>query len=163
MKGWLFLVIAIVGEVIATSALKSSEGFTKLAPSAVVIIGYGIAFYFLSLVLKSIPVGVAYAVWSGLGVVIITAIAWLLHGQKLDAWGFVGMGLIIAAFLLARSPSWNPWGVRRHAHLALVHTSIEHSRDWCRSLLILNCQELAAQQPLRPINWCSRLLKMTQR
>ncbi|MDJ1452505.1 DMT family transporter, partial [Enterobacter hormaechei] len=70
------------------------EGFTKLAPSAVVIIGYGIAFYFLSLVLKSIPVGVAYAVWSGLGVVIITAIAWLLHGQKLDAWGFVGMGLI---------------------------------------------------------------------
>lgn len=62
MKGWLFLVIAIVGEVIATSALKSSEGFTKLAPSAVVIIGYGIAFYFLSLVLKSIPVGVAYAV-----------------------------------------------------------------------------------------------------
>ncbi len=59
MKGWLFLVIAIVGEVIATSALKSSEGFTKLAPSAVVIIGYGIAFYFLSLVLKSIPVGVA--------------------------------------------------------------------------------------------------------
>ncbi|OPE26163.1 resolvase [Pseudomonas aeruginosa] len=57
---------------------------------------------------------------------------------------------------------WNPWGVRRHAHLALVHTSIEHSRDWCRSLLILNCQELAAQQPLRPINWCSRLLKMTR-
>ncbi|RRW09096.1 resolvase [Stutzerimonas stutzeri] len=57
---------------------------------------------------------------------------------------------------------WNPWGVRRHAHLALVHTSIEHSRDWCRSLLILNCQELAAQQPLRPINWCSRLLKMTK-
>ncbi|MDT8714832.1 QacE family quaternary ammonium compound efflux SMR transporter (plasmid) [Pseudomonas aeruginosa] len=102
MKGWLFLVIAIVGEVIATSALKSSEGFTKLAPSAVVIIGYGIAFYFLSLVLKSIPVGVAYAVWSGLGVVIITAIAWLLHGQKLDAWGFVGMGLIIAAFAVGR-------------------------------------------------------------
>ncbi|OPD84592.1 resolvase [Pseudomonas aeruginosa] len=53
--------------------------------------------------------------------------------------------------------------LRRHAHLALVHTSIEHSRDWCRSLLILNCQELAAQQPLRPINWCSRLLKMTTR
>ncbi|RRF11081.1 QacE family quaternary ammonium compound efflux SMR transporter [Klebsiella pneumoniae] len=104
MKGWLFLVIAIVGEVIATSALKSSEGFTKLAPSAVVIIGYGIAFYFLSLVLKSIPVGVAYAVWSGLGVVIITAIAWLLHGQKLDAWGFVGMGLIIAAFFARPIP-----------------------------------------------------------
>ncbi len=89
MKG-LFLVIAIVGEVIATSALKSSEGFTKLAPSAVVIIGYGIAFFFLSLVLKSIPVGVAYAVWSGLGVVIITAIdrfaSWAkaVDAQKLD-------------------------------------------------------------------------------
>ena len=55
----------------------------------------------------------------------------------------------------------NPWGVGRHAHLALVHTSIEHSRDWCRSLLILDCQELAAQQPLHSINWCSRLLKMT--
>ncbi|HBW9766601.1 TPA: QacE family quaternary ammonium compound efflux SMR transporter, partial [Klebsiella pneumoniae] len=95
-----FLVISIVGEVIATSALKSSEGFTKLAPSAVVIIGYGIAFYFLSLVLKSIPVGVAYAVWSGLGVVIITAIAWLLHGQKLDAWGFVGMGLIVSGVVV---------------------------------------------------------------
>lgn len=109
MKGWLFLVIAIVGEVIATSALKSSEGFTKLAPSAVVIIGYGIAFYFLSLVLKSIPVGVAYAVWSGLGVVIITAIAWLLHGQKLDAWGFVGMGLIIAAGTVAKLAMRQPF------------------------------------------------------
>nr|WP_282562022.1 MULTISPECIES: multidrug efflux SMR transporter [Providencia] len=101
--------------IVTKSENKCTEGFTKLAPSAVVIIGYGIAFYFLSLVLKSIPVGVAYAVWSGLGVVIITAIAWLLHGQKLDAWGFVGMGLIIAAFLLARSPSWKslrrptPW------------------------------------------------------
>ena len=109
-----FLVIAIVGEVIATSALKSSEGFTKLAPSAVVIIGYGIAFYFLSLVLKSIPVGVAYAVWSGLGVVIITAIAWLLHGQKLDAWGFVGMGLIIAAFCSPDPHRGSRCGGRRH-------------------------------------------------
>ncbi len=115
MKGWLFLVIAIVGEVIATSALKSSEGFTKLAPSAVVIIGYGIAFYFLSLVLKSIPVGVAYAVWSGLGVVIITAIARLLHGQKLDAWGFVvGMGLIIAAFCSPDPHRGSRCGGRRH-------------------------------------------------
>ncbi|UMX89814.1 multidrug efflux SMR transporter [Klebsiella pneumoniae] len=113
MKGWLFLVIAIVGEVIATSALKSSEGFTKLAPSAVVITVMASHFIFFS-GSKSIPVGVAYAVWLGLGVV-ITAIAWLLPWAKLDAWGFVGMGLIIAAFLLARSPSWKslrrptPW------------------------------------------------------
>jgi len=100
MKGWFFLAIAILGEVIATSALKSSEGFTKFAPSVVVVIGYGIAFYFLSLVLKTIPVGVAYAVWSGLGVVMVTGIAWLLHGQKLDAWGFVGIGLIVSGVVV---------------------------------------------------------------
>jgi multidrug transporter EmrE-like cation transporter len=95
MKSWLFLIIAIIAEVIATSALKYSEGFTKLGPSAIVIAGYGIAFYFLSLVMKTIPVGVAYAVWSGLGVVLIAAAAWILHGQKLDAWAFVGMGFIV--------------------------------------------------------------------
>ena len=95
MKNWLFLAIAIVGEVVATSALKSSEGFTKLLPSAVVLVGYGVAFYFLSLALKSIPVGIAYAVWAGLGIVLVAAIAWLFHGQKLDGWALVGMGLII--------------------------------------------------------------------
>lgn len=96
MKSWLFLVLAIIAEVIATSALKSSEGFSKLVPSAIVVVGYGIAFYFLSLVMKTIPVGVAYAVWSGLGIVLIAAAAWILHGQKLDAWAFVGMGLIVS-------------------------------------------------------------------
>lgn len=96
MKSWLFLAIAIVAEVVATSALKSSEGFTRLGPSALVVAGYGVAFYFLSLVLKTIPVGVAYAVWSGLGIVLIAAVAWLVHGQKLDAWAFVGMGLIVS-------------------------------------------------------------------
>jgi small multidrug resistance pump len=95
MKNWLFLAIAIVGEVVATSALKSSEGFTKLLPSAIVLVGYGVAFYFLSLALKSIPVGIAYAVWAGLGIVLVAAIAWLFHGQKLDAWALLGMGLII--------------------------------------------------------------------
>jgi multidrug transporter EmrE-like cation transporter len=96
MKNWLFLTIAIFAEVVATSALKSSEGFTRLVPSAVVVVGYGVAFYFLSLVLKSIPVGIAYAVWSGLGIVLVAAIAWIVHGQKLDAWAFVGMGLIVS-------------------------------------------------------------------
>ena len=96
MKNWLFLTIAISSEVIATSALKSSEGFTRLAPSFIVVAGYGAAFYFLSLTLKSIPVGIAYAVWSGLGIVLVTAIAWILHGQKLDFWGFVGIGLIVS-------------------------------------------------------------------
>lgn len=73
--GYLFLAIAIVAEVIATSALKASEGFSDPAPSAVVVLGYGTAFYFLSLVLKTIPVGVAYAIWSGMGIVLITLVA----------------------------------------------------------------------------------------
>ena len=97
MKSWLFLAVAIIGEVAATSALKSSDGFTKLAPSAVVVVGYGVAFYFLSLALRSIPVGIAYAVWAGLGIVLVAGIAWLLHGQKLDAWALVGIGLIVSA------------------------------------------------------------------
>jgi len=96
MKSWLFLAIAICGEVIATSALKSSQGFTRLVPSLIVVTGYAVAFYFLSLVLRTIPVGIAYAVWSGLGIVLVTAIAWVLHGQKLDAWAFVGIGLIVS-------------------------------------------------------------------
>lgn len=96
MKSWLFLAVAIVGEVIATSALKSSNGFTRLVPSVTVVVGYGVAFYFLSLALKSIPVGIAYAVWAGLGIVLVAAIAWIVHGQKLDPWAFVGMGLIVS-------------------------------------------------------------------
>jgi|SRR5436305_1321 len=96
LKIWLFLATSIISEVIATSALKSSEGFTRLVPSFIVVAGYAAAFYFLSLTLKSIPVGIAYAVWSGLGIVLVTAIAWVLHGQKLDMWGFVGVGFIIS-------------------------------------------------------------------
>ncbi|GHV58998.1 quaternary ammonium compound efflux SMR transporter QacE delta 1 [Campylobacterota bacterium] len=96
MKNWLFLAIAICGEVIATSALKSSSGFTKLVPSVVVVVGYALAFYFLSLALRSIPMGVAYAVWAGLGIVLLLAIAWIFYGQKLDFWAFVGIGLIVS-------------------------------------------------------------------
>lgn len=96
MKHWTLLAIAIVAEVIATSALKSSEGFSRWLPTTVVVLGYGLAFYCLSLALKSIPVGIAYAVWSGVGIVLVVAIAWLMHGQKLDAWAFVGISLIIS-------------------------------------------------------------------
>ena len=96
MSNYLFLAIAIISEVIATSALKSSSGFTKLVPSVIVVTGCAAAFYFLSITLKTIPVGIAYAVWSGLGVVLVTAVAWVLHGQKLDSWGFVGIGLIVS-------------------------------------------------------------------
>lgn len=96
MESWLFLAVAIAGEVVATSALKSSHGFTRLLPSVVVVTGYSIAFYFLSLALKAIPVGVAYAVWAGAGIALVTAIAWWVHGQRLDVWGFVGIGLIVS-------------------------------------------------------------------
>ncbi|MFV0478228.1 MAG: Qac family quaternary ammonium compound efflux SMR transporter [Parahaliea sp.] len=100
MKSWLFLAVAILGEVIATSMLKSSEGFTKPVPSIVVVIGYGIAFYFLSLALKSIPTGIAYAVWAGLGIVLVAAIDWMFHGQRLDLWAFIGMGLIVGGVVV---------------------------------------------------------------
>lgn len=96
MKSWLFLLVAVISEVVATSALKSSEGFSRLVPSAVVVVGYAVAFYFLSLTLKTIPVGIAYAAWSGLGIVLVAAIAWVLHGQRLDGWALLGMGLIIS-------------------------------------------------------------------
>lgn len=96
MQYWIFLAIAILGEVVATTTLKSTAGFSKLMPSMVVVIGYGIAFYFLSLSLKSIPVGIAYAVWAGVGIALVILISWLVYGQKLDLWGFVGVGLIIS-------------------------------------------------------------------
>jgi len=100
LNAWLLLAIAIVAEVVGTSALKSSEGFTRLWPSAVVVLGYGVAFYCLSLVLKSIPVGITYAVWSGLGIVLITLSAWWLYGQTIDTAGFIGMGLIVAGVVV---------------------------------------------------------------
>jgi small multidrug resistance pump len=100
MKNWLFLAVAIVSEVAATSALKASDGFSRLWPSLLVVVGYAVAFYFLSLTLRAIPVGVAYAVWSGLGIVLVTAAAWLVYGQKLDAPALCGMGLIVAGVLV---------------------------------------------------------------
>ena len=100
MKNWLFLSIAIVAEVAATSSLKASEGFTRLWPSLFVVAAYALAFYFLSLTLKTIPVGIAYAVWAGLGIVLVALIGWLAYGQKLDAAGIAGMALIIAGVLV---------------------------------------------------------------
>lgn len=94
--GYLYLGIAIVAEVVATSALKASEGFTRTGPSLIVAIGYGVAFYFLSLVLKTVPMGVAYAVWSGVGIVLIAVIGWLLMKQPLDLPALLGIGLIVA-------------------------------------------------------------------
>ncbi|MGC9456588.1 MAG: DMT family transporter [Halothiobacillaceae bacterium] len=100
MQHWLFLVIAIVAEVAATSALKASDGFTRLVPSIGVVLGYAVAFYFLALTLRVIPVGIAYAIWAGLGIVLIALIGWMIFGQKIDAAGLAGMGLIIAGVLV---------------------------------------------------------------
>ncbi len=100
MNPWITLSLAIVAEVVATSALKSSEGFTRLLPAMVVVAGYGLAIYLLSLVLRAIPVGVAYAIWSGLGVVLITLVAWVVHGQRIDLPGLLGMGLIVAGVIV---------------------------------------------------------------
>ena len=100
MSPWLTLAIAIVAEVIGTTALKASDGFTRLWPSAVVVVGYGVSFYCLSLVLRSIPVGVTYAVWSGLGIVLISLVAFAVYGQRIDTAGLIGMGLIIAGVLV---------------------------------------------------------------
>jgi small multidrug resistance pump len=90
------LFLAIVFEVIATSSLKATEQFTKLVPSAVVVIGYGAAFYFFSVSLKSVPVGLAYAVWSALGIVLVTIAGVFLYKQVPDLPALLGMALIIA-------------------------------------------------------------------
>ncbi|MDY0133224.1 MAG: multidrug efflux SMR transporter [Desulforegulaceae bacterium] len=100
LKYWVFLAIAIVCEVFATSALKASEEFTKLIPSLVVITGYGFAFYFLSLSIKVIPVGVAYAIWAGIGIVLITITSWIVFGQKLDLPAICGLGLIVSGVMV---------------------------------------------------------------
>ncbi|WP_408466875.1 DMT family transporter [Paraburkholderia fungorum] len=96
MPPYALLAIAIVAEVIATSAMRASEGFSRLLPATVVVIGYGIAFYCLSLTLKSIPVGIVYAVWSGAGIVLITLVAVVLYRQVPDVPAIIGLGLIIA-------------------------------------------------------------------
>lgn len=100
MNAWLQLLLAIVAEVVATSALKASDGFTRLWPAVIVVVGYSVSFYCLSLVLKTIPVGITYAVWSGLGIVLITLAAWWLYGQTIDTAGLVGMGLILAGVVV---------------------------------------------------------------
>ena len=100
MNNWIYLVVAILSETVATTALKASVGFTRAGPAALVVVGYGLAFYFLSLTLRTIPLGVAYAVWSGVGIVLITAAGWFMYGQKLDAAALAGIVLIVAGVLV---------------------------------------------------------------
>lgn len=100
MKYWLFLAIAIVSEITATSALKASAGFTRIVPSIVVVAGYSLSFYFLSLTLKAIPIGIAYAIWAGLGIVLLTIIGWVVYDQQLDTAAIVGMSFILTGVLI---------------------------------------------------------------
>jgi small multidrug resistance pump len=100
MKYWLFLAIAIISEITATSSLKASAGFTRVIPSIVVVIGYALSFYFLSLTLKSIPIGIAYAIWAGLGIVLLAIVGWVFYDQQLDTAALIGMSFILAGVII---------------------------------------------------------------
>lgn len=100
MNSWVYLIVAIVAEVIATSFLKAADGFRNLWPSIIVLLGYGAAFYFLSLTLRTIPVGVSYAVWSGIGTTLIVVIGFIAYKQQLNIPTLVGIALIIAGVIL---------------------------------------------------------------
>jgi len=97
---YVLLAIAIVAEVVATSALRASEGFSRLLPAVIVVMGYGIAFYCLSLTLRSIPVGIVYAIWSGVGIVLISLVAVVLYRQVPDLPAVIGLGLIISGVVV---------------------------------------------------------------
>ena len=97
---YLYLAIAIIAEVAATSALKASEEFSRLIPSLIVVVGYSVAFYFMTLVLRVMPVGVTYAIWSGLGIVLVTVAGFFLYRQTPDIPAMLGMGLIISGVVV---------------------------------------------------------------
>lgn len=97
---YLYLAIAIIAEVIATSSLKASAEFTKLWPSVAVVLGYGTAFYFMTLALRHIPLGITYAIWSGLGIVLVTVVGAVVYNEKPDVPALIGMGLIIAGVVV---------------------------------------------------------------
>lgn len=97
---YLFLSLAIVAEVIATSALKLSDGFSRLMPSVITVIFYGVSFYCLSLTMRTLPTGIIYAIWSGVGIVLIATVSWLFYGQKLDLPAILGMLLIVLGVIV---------------------------------------------------------------
>lgn len=99
-KTYLFLVLAIVAETIGTVGLPATKGFTRLGPTVLVAVAYAVAFYFLSLTVKVMPVGVVYAIWSGLGIVLIAVLGLIVYGQKLDLPAVIGLGLILAGVLV---------------------------------------------------------------
>tara|TARA_Y100000996_G_scaffold415324_1_gene409410 strand:+ start:16095 stop:16424 length:330 start_codon:yes stop_codon:yes gene_type:complete len=99
---WIYLIIAIICEVIATSALKESQGFSKLFPSIIVIIGYSFTFYFMSLTLKEISIGITYAIWSGMGILLISLIGYFKYNQTLDTPAILGMTFILFGVIILR-------------------------------------------------------------
>jgi small multidrug resistance pump len=100
MNHWLALAIAIVAEVIATSALKASNEFTQLVPTLIAVVGYGTAFYFMTISMRVLPIGIMYAIWSGMGIVLISIVGWLVYKQTLDMPAIIGMILIIAGAVI---------------------------------------------------------------
>lgn len=106
--GYLYLAIAVISEVIATTALKASDGFTQPGPSLIVVIGYAVAFYFLALVLKTLPVGLAYAIWAGAGIALVALIAAVLYREIPDWPALLGMGLIVIGVILITGFSRSP-------------------------------------------------------
>ena len=100
MKHYLILLLAIVCEVIATSALKQTEQFTRLIPSLVTLAGYAGAFYFLSMVLRDIPLGIAYAIWSGAGIVLVVLVGWLVFKQHLDLPAIIVICMILGGVVV---------------------------------------------------------------
>ncbi len=102
---WFLLTLAIIGEIVGTTALKLSEGFTRPLPGIVAIIGYAVAFYFLAMVLRTIPIGVAYAVWSGVGVAAMALIGLVMFGQRLDPAAIIGIALIVAGVVVLNTMS----------------------------------------------------------
>ena len=97
---WLYLSVAILSEVVATSALKAADGFSRWFPSLLVVTGYGLSFHFLSLTLRTIPLGIAYAIWSGVGVALVSLVGWAIYHQSLDIGAFVGIALIVAGVVV---------------------------------------------------------------
>ncbi len=98
--GHLYLALAILAEVAATSALKASQEFTKLIPSLIVVIGYGVAFYLLTLVLRTIPLGITYALWSGVGIILVAIIGAILYNQIPDFPAVIGIVLIVVGVVV---------------------------------------------------------------
>ena len=97
---YVFLFLAILSEVIGTTALTASNQFTKLVPSLITVTGYGLAFYFFSFSLRAIPLGVAYAIWGGVGIVLVTLVGLFFFRQRLDLPALLGIGLIVAGVLV---------------------------------------------------------------